>query len=104
MRRVRRVNDEPTAGSAPPAVRRRGVYQEAVEPARVDGVRPVAVLTAFALLVAVVTTVTVSSFRHTGLWWLPGGAWAAVVIGVYGSWHVRRRRDRLRAREAARAE
>lgn len=80
--------------------RRPVVFQEAVEPARVDGILPVTVLTLTAVVVAVVSTLAVQSFRHTELWWLPGGAWAAVVIGVYGSWHVRRHRDRVRAREA----
>lgn len=80
--------------------RRPVVFQEAVEPAPVDGILPVTLLAVIAAVAAVVSTVAATSFRHTDLWWLPGGAWAAVVIGVYGNWHVRRHRDRVRAREA----
>lgn len=76
------------------------VFQEAVEPARVDGILPVTVLALAAVVLAVVSTIAAGSLRHTELWWLPGGAWAAVVIGVYGNWHVRRHRDRVRSREA----
>lgn len=91
------MSPDPTG--RPGGARRPVVFQEAVEPARVDGVLPVTVLTAFAVVVAVVTTIAAGSFRHTGWWWLPGGGWAAVVIGCYGTWHVRRHRDRALARE-----
>lgn len=74
-----------------------------MDPARVFGVWPVTVLAGVALLVAVVATAAAGALRHGPAWWLPGGAWVAVGIGCYGSWHVRRHRSRVLAEEAGRA-
>lgn len=97
------MTDEPATAPTDAPGRRPVVFQEAVAPARVFGVWPVAILAAVALMVALVATALAGHLRHGTFWWLPGGSWVAVGIGLYGSWHVRRHRRIVLADERDRA-
>lgn len=72
------------------------VFQEDVAPVESYGVRPAVVLTAVAVVVAVIVLAT-DAGAGTGLWFVRASSVLAVVVGLVGTPLLTRRRNRLRA-------
>lgn len=88
------------ANEAVQRVHHHALFQEEVPPVESYGVRPAAVLTAMALVVAVVTLGT-GAGAGTSLWFVRPAAVLAVLIGLVGTPSLARRRARVRARSGA---
>ena len=87
------------ANEAVERVHHHALFQEDVAPVESYGVRPAAVLTAVAVVVAAVTLLT-GAGEDTSLWFVRPSAVLAVVIGLVGTPSLAARRARVRARTA----
>ena len=85
------------SGRVAERVHHHAVFQEDVAPVESYGVLPSAVVTAAAIVVAVVTLAT-GAGAGTDLWFVRPSAVVAVAIGVVGTPVLARRRRRVRAR------
>lgn len=75
---------------------------EHLAPVDVDGVRAVATGTVVWTVLLVACLVLRGPLEESGRGWWTGVCLAGMLLGLLGLWFVRRRRDRIAARAAAR--